>query len=365
MATFKPLTKKLNFIKLLFLISFSFGFSQNPSYQAIRLNNRNPIIEPAMFNNLDDGENINGPSLIRIPDWIPDNERANPSAEYYLYFAHHAGDYIRMAWAENIEGPYTLYNDFTQRGDRGVLDNNREDIFLNNGIHIEENHLASPDVIVDNENQRIIMYFHSGSSFFVDDDEQSRQVTWVSTSPYGLEFYDGIESVQFRTSYFRLFNYDNELYALDNGARANRALDPLNPWDVPSGHDFRDQLWDRNPNHVFQDNIELPSSQLRVRHTGTRVVGDQLQAFYSRRGEFQERIQLSTVDLRPDWRDWDPSEPIEILAPNPGWEGGQRSLDNSEAGAGVNVNQLRDPDVFEDTDGQNYIYYIPEMEKGE
>ena len=90
-----------------------------------------------------------------------------------------------------------------------------------------------------------------------------------------------------------------------------------------------------------------------------------MQAFYSRRGEFQERIQLSTVDLRSDWRDWDPSEPIEILAPNPGWEGGQRSLDNSEAGAGVNVNQLRDPDVFEDTDGQNYIYYIPEMEKGE
>ena len=363
------LTTKLGFIwvralTVLVLFTCTLGFSQNPIYQVKRLNNGNPIIEPSMFNNPDDGENINGPSLIRIPDWIPTNRRANPSAQYYLYFAHHGGDYIRMAWAQDIEGPYTLYNDFTNRGDRGVLDNNREDIFLDNHIRIEENHLASPDVIVDNENQRIIMYFHSGSSFFVNGDEQNRQVSWVSTSPYGLEFYDGIESVQFGTSYFRLFNYDNELYALDNGARVNRALDADNPWDAPNGHDFRDQLWDRNPNHVFQDNISLPSSELRVRHTGVRVVGNQLHAFYSRRGEFQERIQLSTVDLRGDWRDWDPSPPIELITPNPGWEGGHRQLRNSETSAGINVNQLRDPDFFEDEDGQMYIVYTGNGEGG-
>ena len=365
----KILTKKLNFFStgiftVLLFFKVMLVIAQDPFYQAIRLNNGNPIITPSMFNNPDDGENINGPSLIRVPDWIPSNRRANPSAEYYLYFAHHGGDYIRMAWAQDIEGPYTLYDDFTNRGDRGVLDNNREDIFLGNNIRIEENHLASPDVIVDNENQRIIMYFHSGSSFFVNGDEQNRQVSWVSTSPYGLEFYDGIESVQFGTSYFRLFNYDDELYALDNGARVNRALDADNPWEAPNGHDFRDQLWDRNPRHVFQDNISLPSSELRVRHTGTRVVGDQLHAFYSRRGEFQERIQLSTVDLRPDWRDWDPSPPIEILTPNPGWEGGQRRLEHSETSAGVNVNQLRDPDVFEDTDGQLYLIYTGNGEGG-
>jgi len=176
----------------LFLFTATSGFAQTPSFETIRLNNGNPIIEPSMFNNPDDGENINGPSLIRVPDWIPTNRRAHPSAQYYLYFAHHSGDYIRMAWAANIEGPYTLYDDFTSRGDRGVLDNNRRDIELNNGIRIEENHLASPDVIVDNENQRIIMYFHSGSSFFVNGDEVNRQVTWVSTAPYGLEFFDGI-----------------------------------------------------------------------------------------------------------------------------------------------------------------------------
>ena len=88
-------------------------FSQTGSgFVATRLNNSQPIIDQAMFTAAgveDEGENINGPSLIRIPDWIPTSERAHPSAVYYLYFAHHVGDYIRMAWATDVEGPWTLY----------------------------------------------------------------------------------------------------------------------------------------------------------------------------------------------------------------------------------------------------------------
>ena len=369
MESTKRLIKTVNLFTInaifILLLTCSFIFAQTSPYQAIRLNDGNPIIEPSMFNNLNDGENINGPSLIRIPDWIPANERANVSAQYYLYFAHHSGDYIRMAWASNIEGPYTLYNDFTTPGDRGVLDNNESNIFLDNDIYIEENHLASPDVIVDDENQRIIMYFHSGSSYFVNNVEQNDQVTWVGTSPYGLEFYDGIESVQLGSSYFRVFEYGGELYALDNGSKINRALDAENPWDAPSGHDFTSSLWERNPNLVFQDDIPVPSSELRVRHTGARVVGDQLHVFYSRRGELQERIQLSTIDMTLDWTQWDPTyPPIEILTPNPGWEGGHREMANSGTSAGVDVNQLRDPDIFEDTDGQLYLIYTGNGEEG-
>lgn len=365
MLTTKELSLTITNLFVLFLFFFTNVFSQDSPYQVIRLNEGNPIIEPSMFSNQDDGLNINGPSLIRIPDWIPVNERANVSAQYYLYFAHHVGDYIRMAWATNIEGPYTLYDDEAGIGNRGVLDNNEADIFLDNDIRIEENHLASPDVIVDDVNQRIIMYFHSGSSFFVGNEEQSSQVTWVSTSPYGLEFYNGIESVHLGSSYFRVFEYDEELYALDNGAKINRALNAENPWAIPTGYDFTEKLWDLNPNHVFQDDIPVPSSELRVRHTGVRVVGNQLHVFYSRRGEIQERIQLSTVDLSSDWTQWDPTyPPIEVLTPNPGWEGGQLELDNSKLGAGVDVNQLRDPDVFEDTDGQLYLIYTGNGEGG-
>ena len=44
----------------------------------------NPIIRTDMEDS--PGSNINGPSLIRVPEWI---ER--PLGKYYLYFADHKG----------------------------------------------------------------------------------------------------------------------------------------------------------------------------------------------------------------------------------------------------------------------------------
>ena len=48
----------------------------------------NPLITPSMMGSAD--ENINGPSLIRAPQWLK-----NKLGKYYLYFAHHEGQYIR------------------------------------------------------------------------------------------------------------------------------------------------------------------------------------------------------------------------------------------------------------------------------
>ena len=45
-----------------------------------------PIIGPELDPSI--GENIQGPSLIRVPDWIED-----PLGTYYLYFADHKGHY--------------------------------------------------------------------------------------------------------------------------------------------------------------------------------------------------------------------------------------------------------------------------------
>ena len=62
----------------------------------------NPIIHPEMDDRV--GGNINGPSLIRVPDWIDD-----PLGRYYLYFAHHKGRFIRMAYANDLLGPYSIH----------------------------------------------------------------------------------------------------------------------------------------------------------------------------------------------------------------------------------------------------------------
>src|SRR3954451_19188700 len=63
----------------------------------------NPIIRPAMLPGKD-GQNINGPSLIRVPDWVE-----TPLGKYYLYFAHHRGKYIRLAYADRLQGPWTIH----------------------------------------------------------------------------------------------------------------------------------------------------------------------------------------------------------------------------------------------------------------
>ena len=62
----------------------------------------NPIVTPALDESI--GANINGPSLLRVPEWLP-----NPLGRYYLYFAHHQGAFIRLAYADELTGPWTVY----------------------------------------------------------------------------------------------------------------------------------------------------------------------------------------------------------------------------------------------------------------
>lgn len=61
-----------------------------------------PLITPASSPSI--GENINGPTLMRVPDFVQ-----NPLGKYYLYFAHHNGKSIRMAYADSPAGPFTVY----------------------------------------------------------------------------------------------------------------------------------------------------------------------------------------------------------------------------------------------------------------
>ncbi|MCP5080996.1 MAG: hypothetical protein GY948_04790, partial [Alphaproteobacteria bacterium] len=62
-----------------------------------------PLIHAGMDPRM--GTNINGPSLIRTPDWV-----ADPLGHYMLYFADHRGIYIRLAYADRPEGPYAVHS---------------------------------------------------------------------------------------------------------------------------------------------------------------------------------------------------------------------------------------------------------------
>jgi hypothetical protein len=151
------------------------------------------------------GDNINGPSLIRVPEWV-----ADPLGRYYLYFAHHNGVSIRLAYADQLEGPWSIYPG-------GVLP-------------LEQSpgakHVASPDVHVDMEHRRIRMYFHSppapGSGL-------EGQKTWAAVSDDGLRFEVG--DTVLGEFYFRVFQRGEWYYALakrrNDGGLLYRSRDAL------------------------------------------------------------------------------------------------------------------------------------------
>ncbi len=345
--------------------------TSNGTFVVTRMNNGQPIITEAMFQALGasdrEGENMSGPSVIRIPDWITPADRAHPAAVYYLYFAHHSGKYVRMASAANISGPWTLYDvsSDVEIGDRGVLDLGGKPMPIGNGIVLADNHLASPDVHVDDGNQRVIMYFHSGSRTKVNEEQIQGQKTFVATSHDGLNFTGNVEPVILGGSYFSVFEYAGNVYALDNGANLYKAPDSENPWSSSPGWNFADDFWQRAQTNAYQSDIDddgYTFAELRVRHVNTWLKDDTLYAFYSRRGaDAPERIMLSVTDLKAsnDHNQWDPSyPPEEIYRAQPGWEGGHFDvLPSGKGSAPEDVNQIRDPYLFEDRDGELYVIY--------
>ena len=123
-----------------------------------------------------------------MPDWIEDR-----LGRYYLYFAHHDGDYIRLAFSDSVEGPWTLFRD-------GVLPL-RESYFAG--------HVASPDAHVDFDRRQIRLYYHGSDSASEDD---APQTTRIAVSDDGLHFRACEEALG--PAYFRVFKWRDFHYAL-------------------------------------------------------------------------------------------------------------------------------------------------------
>lgn len=283
-----------------------------------------PIITPELDPSI--GDNINGPSLIRVPAWVTD-----PPGKYYLYFAHHAGDFIRLAYADRLGGPWRIYAPGTLRLKQSRC----------------EHHIASPDVHVDGERREIRMYYHGP----VPDAECGKgglegrypmlgsQRSRVAVSKDGLRF--SARPGVLGASYFRVFRWNGFHYALGMPGILYRSKDGL------SGFEPGPMLFDE-----------------RMRHSAVKVFGETLYVFYSNVGDCPERILLSTIDLRPDWTEWRASAPRTVLEPETDSEGADLPPEPSVRGrAHGRVRQLRDPAVFEEN-GKTYLLYSVAGESG-
>lgn len=268
-----------------------------------------PIIIPGMDTRM--GSNINGPSLIRVPEWV-----RNPLGRYYLYFGHHRGDYIRLAVANEITGPWHIHSP-------GVMP------LSTSGF---SHHLASPEIRIDEAAQQIWLYYHGG-------DELKHQFTSIASSSDGLDFTRQHERLM--NPYARLFDWQEWVYAITMPGQFYRSPDGLTDWQ--SG-----------PLLYTPD----------MRHAAVRVAGDRLQVVHSNRRDCPEALRYSEIDLRPDWTQWQETEPRILLAPERKYEGGNLAPEPSRIGPiDKPVCQLRDPGFYEE-DGRLFMIYSVAGEYG-
>lgn len=337
----------------------------------MRLNDSQPIITPAMFTRAGtpstEGININGPCVIRVPDWLKlSGDTTHPEARYYMYFASHVGQYIRLAWARDLCGPWTLHGtgEHIDVGCRGVLDLGKSVCLeLGNGLSVRK-HIASPDVWVDEPARRIVMYFH-GPVF--KEDEKLDQRTLVAVSSNGLQFHQpghGIKPATLGPSYFRVFQHRGRVYAVAGRGQLYRAQKGTSVtsddcWTVPENFDYSRSLWECRQQPLLQ---APPSKQAgieaMIRHAGVYLHGQSLDIFYSRIGDKPESIYCSRIDISSDdWNDWiTVSPPSLVLTPSCEWEGADLDLQPSSSGWAVGVRELRDPYVLED-EGKLFLFY--------
>ena len=268
-------------------------------------------------------QSVNGPTLIKVPEWVED-----PLARYYLYFADHHGEYIRLAYADSPLGPFTIYSG-------GVLDVASSPLLAD--------HVASPEIFVANGERKIYLAFHSPDPF-----DDRRQNSLLASSTDGLVF--NLESALPSGSYLepepyvRLFAYEGMIYQIfpRHGLTFARA-------DSITG--------------VFEESPQSLGLE-KTRHLSVLTNGNSLEIYFTTVGDSPERIKRTTVDLSQPWGTWK-AGPVEcVRAPEETWEGATLVPHPSQSGTALTpVNELRDPFVFVEN-GVERIYYSTAGENG-
>jgi hypothetical protein len=308
----------------------------------------NPLISVGTSKSL--GDNVNGPSVIRVPSWIE-----HPLGRYYMYFAHHKGAYIRLAYANAVTGPWKIY-------EPGVL-NVRDTIFSRPQPDPPDSpptlytHVASPEVFIDEADHRLVMYVHG---MWTDGKrwpgEPEAALKWMRDNGYAQYTqttfsWDGIHFVTrpwiaLKTSYLRVFEWSGAHYGMARLGVLARAKSIEGPFEA-------------GPNP-----FEASPYAGRVRHVALLVKGSTLYVFFSAIGDAPERVLLSTIALDGDWKTWKASPPVEVLTPRKPYECASLPVTPSRAGESEGPeNALRDPALFQEN-GKLFLFYSVCGEQG-
>jgi hypothetical protein len=319
MLSIKKNLKNLSFAALLCVIFAQLSAS---SLEIVRLKN-NPVITPNMLPGKD-GLNINGPCLIKVPAWVK-----NPLGKYYLYFAHHSGTYIRLAYADSLEGPWTVYAPGTLKlseapGCKG--------------------HIASPDVIIDDKAKEFRMYFHGPSK------KAEGQKTFLALSHDGIHFKASDEILGI--FYWRVVPDNDGWFAMGKGGLMYRSKTGLTDF-VEGPNPFPESV-----GRTKEANSPGP------RHLALDPVTGGLWVYYTNIGDAPERILRVFINTQADWKMWKTTKPEEVLKPEMPYEGEDLPVTHSLAGeTKVREHAVRDPAIYKEN-GHRYLVYSVAGESG-
>lgn len=272
--------------------------------------------------------NINGPSLIRVPEWVP-----APLGRYYLYFAHHQGQSIRLAYADAVTGPWTIHGP-------GCLQRSETPF---------THHIASPDVHIDAEQRQLVMYLHGCPKLDPTAPWNQSAVRVVSTDG---RHWQG-DFTELGESYFRVFSWQGWHYAIAKAGLLYRSRDGSGPFELRPepllvGQGAGGAWW-----------------QGRGRHWAVLREHDRLRVWFSRFHDAPEHILEGMIDLSQPWTAWTVTDIRSVARPESAWEGAELPIEPSVSGASHHpVHQLRDPAVFRDIDGSLFLLYSAAGESG-
>ncbi len=265
-------------------------------------------------------------------------------ARYYLYFAHHEGTYIRLAFADQLTGPWRLH-------DAGSLDladslfcqhppaasDTHPDVLaaIAAGIEGDYPHIASPDVHVDQKRKKILMYYHGRNA-------DGTQQTRLAESEDGVTF--RALPPLLGDSYFRVFAYHQQHYAIAWGSVLYRSTDGGRSFEVGQ--------------RLTADNY---------RHGAILTIGESIYVIWSRAGDCPESLLISRLNDsagQDAWRQWRLESTQVLLQPERSWEGSHEPLRASVYGGSMQpVREVRDPCIFHEQ-GQIYLLYSVRGEQG-
>jgi hypothetical protein len=300
-----------------------------------------PLIAPDLLPG-DEGLSINGPSLIRMPAWV-----RHPGGRYHLYFAHHNGKYIRLAFADRPEGPWHLHSGgilpiAEQRALRG--------------------HIASPEAVIDDDTRQIFLFSHGVPR------NGGPQVTTVAVSRDGITFTDLGTVVG--PAYLRVFRHDGAWYGLNHSGvlgRARNLGEPFDPVATIIGPEIAaavDPALRGEPGApALAGRPTSGDDRYGLRHVGLDLYRDHLFVYFSCVGHRPERILCTVVKLAGPPETWRARGAIEVLRPERPWEGTDLPLAYSRGGSTIKrgrnrVHELRDPGVWREGDRAWLLYSI-------